>query len=396
MSALEETLTAAIANNEIEGVVLQGRDMANTQYSKALGNRTLPDGTQKPLSTSDICFLASSTKLITTIAALQCCETGLLSLDGDLASKLPEVIKQGVLLGGNDEGKAPNIEPLRKPLTLRHMLTHSSGFIYHFMDPAMQQWRDANPAPTDASDVNTRFLTPLAFQPGESWAYGIGLDWTGYLVEQVTGMKLDDYFRKNILKPLGIPASEVSFFPVKEGMGQRMPELNPKDPKGQGLSSSLGNNVHGDVLTGCFGGQGGYASSDAYIAILQSILFNDGKLLKSESVAEMFKPQLEQGAKESLIKWCHGPFGALLAQNTTGSDINFGLGGLLIGEEDGGLGKNSLTWGGGCNSTWFINQTNKTCGFQSLQIGLPPDMEIAVKLKGVFKQTVTGELIVQS
>lgn len=392
MSGLEQPFIHALEANVIEGVIIQGRDIQGNVYSKAIGDRILLDGTKKPLSTSDILFLASATKLLTTIAALQCCEKGLLSLDATLAEHLPGIVQLGALVpsAGSDE---PQFEPLRKSLTLRRLITHSSGLVYEFMNPSIQKWRTANPLPKDNPDVPKRYLAPLAFQPGEGFTYGIGLDWAGYLVEQVTGMKLDEYFRKNILKPVGIAPTELSFFPVKEGLGDRMPDLNPKDPKGDGLSAAMGNSVHGDVLTGCFGGQGGYASSEAYIAVVYSVTANDGRLLSRQMVAEMLKPQLEPLAKEALDSTLASPFGPWIAQNTADSSRDYGLGGLHVGEGDaGGLGANSITWGGGCNSAWFIDPENGVCGFASLQLGIPPNIEKGMELKGIFRKQMKEHL----
>lgn len=390
---MEQPFIKALEANEIEGVILQGRDIRGNTYSKAIGKRTLPDGTTKLLSTTDILFLASATKLLTTIAALQCCEQGLLSLDAALASLLPQVVQLGALVPNAGPDEEPKFEPLRKPLTLRHLITHSSGLVYDFMNPSLQKWRTANPLSKDASDVPTRYLSPLAFQPGEGWTYGVGLDWAGYVVEQVSGMRLDEYFRTHILKPLDISPTEISFFPVKEGLGDRMPDLNPKDVKGSGLSAAMGSDLHGDVLTGCFGGQGGYASSEAYIAILLSITANDGKLLSKQTVAEMFKPQLEPLAKKALTTALSGPFGPWVVQNTADSDRDYGLGGLHVGKGDAsGLGTNSITWGGGCNSAWFIDPENGVCGFAGLQLGIPPNIAKAMELKGVFRKEMREQL----
>lgn len=172
-----------------------------------------------------------------------------------------------------------------------------------------------------------------------------------------------------------------------------MPDLNPQDKQGHGLSAAMGSSVHGDVLTGCFGGQGGYASAQGYIAILQSLLADDGKLLKSESIRSMSQPQLEKNAKESFTSALHGPFGSFMSQNTSGINRDFGLGGLLVGdEEDGGFGKGTLTWGGGCNSAWFIDRTNGVCGFASLQLGLPPNIQKAMELKGIVRKHMKEQL----
>jgi CubicO group peptidase (beta-lactamase class C family) len=257
MSALEQPYIDAINAGQIEGVLLEGRTKAGKCYSKALGHRTRPDGTQQALLPSDLSFLASATKLLTTIAALRCCEQGKLSVDVDLSSQLARVSKLGVLVDwdGSTTDK-PNFEPLRRPLTLRHLLTHSSGLTYEFTEPKIQRWRSANPVVQGKIGVEARFTTPLAFQPGEGWMYGSSIDWAGFLVERATNMKLEEYFRKYIFEPVGVSDKDISFFPVREGLGDRMPDLNPKDPKGLGLSAAMGMSLHDDVPGECYGGGG--------------------------------------------------------------------------------------------------------------------------------------------
>ena len=168
MSSLEQAFINAIAAKEIEGVIFEGRSKSGDTYSNVIGNRTLPDGCETPLNSQDILFLASASKLLTTIAVLQCCEKGLLELDKDLRSELPELLDQGVLVGYDD---SPIFEPLRKPLTLRHLLTHSSGLQYDFSpaasDPNLIRWRNSHPLPKPAPDVPSRYTQPLIFQPGE-------------------------------------------------------------------------------------------------------------------------------------------------------------------------------------------------------------------------------------
>jgi CubicO group peptidase (beta-lactamase class C family) len=86
--------------------------------------------------------------------------------------------------------------------------------------------------------------------------YGNGIYWVGLLVERATGMKLDEYSRKHVFGRVGISDSDISFFPVREGLGDRMPDLNPKDPKGLGLSAAMGPSLHDDVPGECYGGGG--------------------------------------------------------------------------------------------------------------------------------------------
>jgi CubicO group peptidase (beta-lactamase class C family) len=392
MSSLEQSFIDAIDANQIEGVLIEGRTKNGKRYSNALGYRVLPDETKKPLTSSDLLFLASSTKLLTTVAALQCCERGQLSLDADLSSQLSSIKQLGVLIDWNETSL--KFEPLRKPVTLRHLLTHSSGLIYEFFMPKTQQWRAANPVAKGANDVEGRFTTPFAFQPGEGWMYGTGLEWAGLLVEKVAGMRLDEYFRKHIFGPVGTSETDISFFPVGEGMGDRMPDLNPNDPQGLGLSASMGTSFHDEIPGACYGGGGAYASAEAYISVLQSLLANNGKVLNCDTVTEMLKPQLEPKAKESMVSRLQGEWAPYFNMGSTGQSPDFGLGGLLVTESgDGsGLGKGTITWGGGCNSAWFIDPENEICGFVCPQLGIPPDTGKAIELKAVFRKYLKAEL----
>ena len=319
-----------------------------------------------------------------------------MSLDAGLSSQLTRIRDLGVLVEWDET--SPKFEPLRKQITLRHLLTHSSGLIYESLMPKTQKWRAANPVAEGANDVAGRFTTPLAFQPGEGWTYGTGLDWVGLLVEQAAGMRLDEYFRKHIFGPLDASSTDVSFFPVSEGLGARMPDLNPKDPLGLGLSASMGHSIHDEVPGACYGGGGAYASVTAYIAVLQSLLANDSKLLSCDSVTEMSKPQLEPRAKESIADRLQSQWGPYFNMGTTGQSPDFGLGGLLVAESgDGsGLGEGTITWGGGCNSAWFIDPTNEICGLVCPQLGIPPDIGKAMELKAVFRKYLQDEITDQT
>ena len=254
MSLLEQPFINAADAGKIEGVLIEGRAKSGQRYSKALGQRTAPDGTVTPLASTDICFLASATKLLTTIAALQCCEKGQLSLDADITAQLSSVKDLGVLIDWDEATNSGKTEPLARAITLRHLLTHSSGLVYEFTEPKMQKFRSTSPVSEGATGVESRFTTPLAFQPGEGWMYGTGIDWAGLLVERAADLRLDDYFRQHIFEPVGAASTDVSFFPVSEGLGSRMPDLNPNDPKGLGLSAAMGSSLHDDEPGVCYGG----------------------------------------------------------------------------------------------------------------------------------------------
>ena len=354
-TALEQPFHDAIAAGKIDGVVMEGRSINGASYSGYIGTQTAPDGSSKPLSPSSLPYVASATKLLATIAALQLVERGQLALDEDLRPALPVLSVLGVLVSlGEDEAGAPKVTtvPLEGPLTLRQMLTHTAGADYPFLSPLRGKYRAANPPPKPAKNAMERFLMPAAFQPGQGWMYGHGMDFAAYIIEQRTGQRLDKYLRDNIFTPVGAAQDDVSYFPVREGLGDRMPDLSPQDPEGAGLAAVNGMNFHdgGDV---CYGGHGAYITARAYVAVLDSLLRNDGKILKSETVDEMFRAQLTGKAYDSLQSALAGPIGPAFGCGTNGKDRNMGLGGLLVGEDgDGGLGQGSYVWGGGINTVF--------------------------------------------
>ena len=115
--------------------------------------------------------------------------------------------------------------------------------------------------------------------------------------------------------------------------------------------------------------------------------------MQSSSVAEVFRPQLEPGAKNAFEAALAGPMGGFYNQGATGSGIDYGLSGVLVGEDgDGGMGKGSLAWGGGMNTVWFMDPSNGICGFASPQMGLPANAGLALKLKDGFRRGLKAQL----
>lgn len=151
------------------------------------------------------------TKLLTSIALLQLHERGTVGLDQDVSEHVPFLAKQSVLTRFNKDG-TPILVRREKDITLRLLLTHSSGAGYDFMDPKLQQYTKYTGKPaTESSTIDDIFDWPLLYQPGEGWAYGAGISWAGKVLEKLTGKTLEEYMQENIFKPLGI--SRITFFP---------------------------------------------------------------------------------------------------------------------------------------------------------------------------------------
>ncbi|KAL1884191.1 hypothetical protein VTK73DRAFT_5327 [Phialemonium thermophilum] len=388
-SDFEAIVKKAVESREIAGAVFLAADKSGKfQYSGVFGYSSLEPGAEKTLQDDALFTLMSGTKLITTICALQVVEDGKIGLDDDVSSLLPSLAAQPVLVGFADDG-APQFEPRRNPITLRHLLTHSSGVGYQFMDPDLARWAQVTGRPDvwnsrTSAKLEETFDSPLLFQPGEGWRYGAGVDWAGRVVEVLTGQSLEDHVRERILKPLGVDG--LSFFP------ERRPELASRlFPTLPVRSPETGKIVHGAFQAkkevDCKGGHGLHGDVKTYLRVLQSLLADDGVLLKSETVAAMSLPQLTPASKKELLQ---------ITKDTTywvgyfpeTEEWDFGLGGLLVdGDGDEYRKRGALLWGGMYNMSWILDRKAGVCAVVGTQF-LPTGDFPMKKIVHAFEQFV--------
>ncbi|KAK4174856.1 putative transesterase [Triangularia setosa] len=394
IETIELAFQTAISASKINGVIICATNTTNTfTYTHTAGARTLPSGKSLPHQLTDILYLASATKLITTIAALQAIDSGhhhRLSLDSPqtVSNFAPELLNKPILFPDGE-----TLSPSTNLITLRHLLSHTSGLAYHFLLPYLSSWRDKHELPLQPSHrrpVEKAFAYPLIFNPGTSWSYGPSLDWVGRILERATDITLGQHVQERICKPLGILPSDAQFYPVKgEDARKRMVDLNPADPEGLGLAVVGGTMDMNRRSEGDFGGHGLFMTAEGYIKVLQSLLANDGKLLKRETVEEMFSDQIAPEAEENAKAVFDGPTGVFYRVGTEGMKVGHGLGGLLTLEGiDGWYGEKTLTWGGGLSFAWFIDRTNGLCGLCAIQPSMPVDMQILVDLKNTFRHDI--------
>jgi len=376
---IETDFQAAIDVGKINGAIICATDTdGRFVYKKALGERTLLSGEKRPQQLDDVLFLASATKLMATIAALQCVDDGLLSLTGDLSSIAPELAAKQIITGFSEDGETPLLEPQTRPITLEMLLTHSSGVTYYFIEPLISRWREKFTSRPQDPDENSKMLVeelynyPLSFQPGSGWMYGPGLDWAGRIVERVTGKTLGERMHERIFGPLGI--TDAQFYPVtREDLRSRLVDLNPNDPEAQGRAVLGGGGDMNKITKGDFGGHGLFMTAPDYVKVLHSLLANDGKILKPATVNDMFEHHLSPEATTSHQAAVASPMGVFFRVGTEpGSKVGHGLGGLLTLEDvDGWYGERTLTWGGGLTFAWFIDRKNDLCGVGAVQASLP-------------------------
>jgi len=198
---VDEVLRIAIERGDVPGAVAMASDRDGVIYEGAFGRRGLPDGAAVTADT--VFWIASMTKAITSTAAAQLVEQGKLELDRPIADLLPELVAPQVLEGFDEAGE-PRLRPARRAITLRHLITHTSGFVYDIWNEPMVRYMAAKGVPGVISCQDAALSLPLVFDPGERWDYGIGIDWVGKAVERASGQRLGDYFAEHLFAPAGM------------------------------------------------------------------------------------------------------------------------------------------------------------------------------------------------
>ena len=284
---IDAVLRRAADTKEVPGVVAVAANDKGVIYEGAFGTRDLAKG---PAMTVDTIFrLASMTKAVTSVAAMQLVEQGRLLLDQPIGGVLPELSAPQVLEGFDDAG-APRLRPAKQPITLRHLLTHTTGFGYEVWDPGLIRYVKASGTPSGTTGKLASLRLPLVFDPGERWEYGINIDWVGRAVEAVSGLPLEVYFRQHIFVPLGMSDTDYVISSAQRsrlvGVHRRKEDgslepIAPPDPPWREFWS---------------GGGGLYSTGRDYLAFLQMLMhqgrFNCAQLLRPQTVALMGQNQI--------------------------------------------------------------------------------------------------------
>jgi methyl acetate hydrolase len=244
MTELDAVLARAVAGGDLPyavGAVARGHGVV---WSGAAGDSS--DGHTAGPET--LFALWSMTKAIGGLAAMILVDRGQLSLETEVREVLPQFGKLQVLESMGPEG--PVLRPARRPATLRHLLTHTSGLAYDAFDEKMYAFQNATGIPQAATGSYQALNYPLMFDPGDGWAYGIGVDWAGYMVQQVDGRAVDQFCREEIFRPLGmtnttfeaddVPARRAQVYKRAAGGSWERTEYGvPAHPEFYGLGHAL-------------------------------------------------------------------------------------------------------------------------------------------------------------
>ncbi|KAI7547258.1 beta-lactamase family protein [Hortaea werneckii] len=380
MATLEERLANGVKAGKIPHAVVAAtnRDGSFT-YRHAVGKHDHPN--DQPVQEDAMFLLASMTKLLTSIAALQLVEAGLIKLDDDVSKILPEVGQQKILKGF--DGDSPILEDRKNPLT--HLLTHTSGFGYDAADVGLIKYQTSlGKTPGAGSTVEETRSHPLLFEPGTAWMYGCSTDWAGKLVERISGMTLEEFMRENMFRLVGVKG--ITFWPEQNpDLKGKVPQMTTRTSDGN-LAPSTEPSINAGK-TDCFGGHGAYGTIRDYLKIQHSILANDGKLLKPETVEAVFTPQLSSESAKSL-NWFmknHPMSKFMVGEYNPDVELDWGLAGILFLKDDiGKRKKGTLHWSGMANCFWVIDRDADLAYTFGTQV-LPPGDEPTRQMISTFE-----------
>ena len=384
-SPIAVVLNAGVEGGRIPGVIAVAASSDRVLFQGAAGVQDISGGTA--MSVDTIVRIASQTKAITSVAVMQLVENGKLNLDAPASEYLPRLADVEVLEGFDDDGK-----PVRRPptsqVTVRQLLTHTSGYVYEIWNSDAVHNVELGLVASISAGGDGFTYAPLASDPGTRWEYGISTDVLGIIIEEVSGKSLDEYFRQQIFEPLKMSDT---FFDVPEDKANRVATAHVRASDGELTPLPL--SLHSGGFRS--GGGGLYSTASDYMRFLRSLLnggeFEGVRILNSESVDLMAQNQIGELDVPDTIQ---------TANPALSNDVDFksmrakkfGLG-FLINTDDGTGGRSvgSLSWAGLYNSYYWIDRENDVCGVLITQI-LPFYDADVVTLMNKFESAVYAEL----
>ena len=357
----DPVLARAVASGDTAGIAAAVITGDETLYTAAQGVRRL--GAPDAMDLDTVMLVASMTKAITSAAAMQLVEQGKLSLDGPAAAVIPELGDLKVLEGWDTDG-APRLREAKGPLTLRHLLTHTSGFTYGIWNADMERFYRTQNVPDILTGRKAALRVPLCFDPGTRWEYGIGIGWVGQLVEAASGLSLGDYLQRNLTGPLGM---ESTAFKISPDMRTRLASMHARGDDGKLSVIPLETMQDPECA---LGGEGLYSTANDYLKFLRMIL-NAGmghgcQLLKPQTVALMSRNAM--GALRVGKLSTQNPSLSRDVELFPGVPKTWGLG-FMINESAAPTGRSagSLSWAGLANTYFWIDPTLNIGGLAMMQ-----------------------------
>ncbi len=270
-------------------------------YQKSFGYRDSKK--DKAYGEGDIWRLASMTKAVTSVAIMQLYEQGILDLDDPVHKYIPAFKNQVVLDTFNPTDSTFTTVPVEKDVTIRNLLTHTSGIVYGSFNPgklmAVYEKFDMNvgfshETWSTAEWINRLAKVPLAHQPGAKFSYGLSMDVLGRIIEVASGIPLDKYFQRHIFEPLGM---EDTYFYLPKDKMDRLVGVYTKTGGNWRTTEELGMTAGTSYPKlgprNLFAGGAGLSSTTIdYATFIQALVSGGGKVLGNKALREMSRDQM--------------------------------------------------------------------------------------------------------
>lgn len=349
--SIEQVLSVAVERGDAVGVAAVAVTRDELVYAGAIGHSRAAEG--RLLERDSIFRLASMTKVITSAAAMQLVEQGTLALDVPTSEVLPELAEYRVLRADD------SLTPPAQPITLRHLLTHTSGLAYGLWSPRLAAYADRKGEPREPGDHGV-----LLFDPGEAWHYSTATDWVGRMIEAVSGQRLDACLNERLLGPL---AMSDTGFAVPSTSESRLSGayLRPES------DDPLEERPFEVPVRNDRGGGGLLSTAPDYARFLRMML-RDGELdgvrvLSPASVAALATDQIPgivAGRGTTAMPALSNDFDA-----SEGGTAGHGLGGVVSRESaPGRRAAGTLSWAGMSNTFFWIDRAQGVAGAVFTQI----------------------------
>lgn len=377
LSRLDAAVQSYIEQEQIAGAVTLIRRRGQTAQLKSYGMMDIEAG--KPMPTDAIFRIASMSKAVTTTAVMILYEEGKLLLSDPVHKYIPE-FKDPVVAVENTGGDGYSLIPATQQITIHHLLTHTSGLGYgygiardRYEEAGLTGWYFADKKEPIGQVIKRLAGLPLDFNPGERWGYGYSTDVLGYLVEVVSGMPLDEFFRTRIFEPLNM--ADTHFFLPPEKAGRLAPVYGLEEGKLKLMEpTNTTDYIHGPQT--CFSGGAGLLSTiEDYGRFLQMLL-NGGEL---EGVRLLSPKTVE------LMRADH------LGDTYGGPGVGFGLGFWVVNDLGlyGKLGSTgSYGWGSAYYPEYWIDPGEEMIGIMMTQLRPAGGIDLREKFRSTVYQAV--------
>lgn len=383
---IDHILESLVESGGAPGVVAIAVNERGPFYQIAAGVKGV--GRNEPMTVDTIFWYASMTKPLVAAGAMQLVEQGRIELDEPLSELLPALAAPLVLDGFAADG-TPKLRPAKRPITARHLLTHTAGFGYNWANGDILRYLQQNDLPDLILCQKRSLYQPLLADPGEKWEYGISIDWIGQLIEVVSGQSLRDYLRAQLFAPLGMNDTD---FIQTDAQRRRRATVHQKFPNGAIVP------IEHEVAQApeFFMGGGGLCGAPLDYAAFIQMMLSGGQaksgeaVLKPETVALMARNSI--GALPAGVLKSVMPNLSHDADFFPGLPQGWGLS-FLLNLEAAPEGRNagSMSWAGLANTYFWIDPVARIGGLIMTQM-LPFADPAVLKTYNAFERAIYDEV----